>query len=108
MEMYVYLQLQLLYFGIDLLQFSSGGVATFLFWRSAYMSNLFSLRNRSLVLIDWAKVSIFGRLVILSLDDQSLLTQSLGTSAETRNTTRSGVDGSGRNPLAIVSFIELL
>ncbi|KIM28152.1 hypothetical protein M408DRAFT_329533 [Serendipita vermifera MAFF 305830] len=41
--------------------FSSGGVATFLFWRSAYMSNLFSLRNRCLVLIDWAKVAIFGR-----------------------------------------------
>jgi len=41
--------------------FSSGGVATFLFWRSAYLSNLFSLRNRSLVLIDWAKVAVFGR-----------------------------------------------
>ncbi|KAG8760367.1 NADH:ubiquinone oxidoreductase [Serendipita sp. 396] len=41
--------------------FSSGGVFTFLFWRSAYMSTLFSLRNRSLVAIDWVKVSIFGR-----------------------------------------------
>jgi len=41
--------------------FSSGGVATFLFWRSAYISNLFSLRNRSLVLLDWFKVLLFGR-----------------------------------------------
>ncbi|CAG7850200.1 Probable NADH-ubiquinone oxidoreductase C3A11.07, mitochondrial; Flags: Precursor [Serendipita indica DSM 11827] len=40
---------------------SSGGVATFLFWRSAYLSNLFSLRNRSLVMLDWVKVFIFGR-----------------------------------------------
>lgn len=40
---------------------SSGGLLTFLFWRSAYMSTLFSLRNRSLVMIDWVKVSIFGR-----------------------------------------------
>ncbi|KAJ2929515.1 hypothetical protein H1R20_g7570, partial [Candolleomyces eurysporus] len=28
---------------------ASGGVATFLFWRSAYLSTLFSLRNRTLV-----------------------------------------------------------
>ncbi|KAG8970049.1 NADH:ubiquinone oxidoreductase [Tulasnella sp. 419] len=41
--------------------FASGGVATFLFWRSAYLSTLFSLRNRTLVLSDWMKVKIFGR-----------------------------------------------
>ncbi|QRW07442.1 NADH dehydrogenase [Ceratobasidium sp. AG-Ba] len=41
--------------------FASGGVATYLFWRSAYLSNLFSLRNRVLVLNDWLKVKIFGR-----------------------------------------------
>ena len=40
---------------------ASGGTATFLFWRSAYLSNLFSLRNRSLVILDWLKVKIFGR-----------------------------------------------
>ncbi|KAG9120896.1 NADH:ubiquinone oxidoreductase, partial [Ceratobasidium sp. 392] len=41
--------------------FASGGMATYLFWRSAYLSNLFSLRNRVLVLNDWLKVKIFGR-----------------------------------------------
>jgi len=41
--------------------FASGGVATFLFWRSAYLSSLFSLRNRTLVATDWLKVKLFGR-----------------------------------------------
>ncbi|KAG8905734.1 NADH:ubiquinone oxidoreductase [Tulasnella sp. 403] len=41
--------------------FASGGVATFLFWRSAYVSTLFSLRNRTLVMTDWLKVKLFGR-----------------------------------------------
>ncbi|KAG9010273.1 NADH:ubiquinone oxidoreductase [Tulasnella sp. 427] len=41
--------------------FASGGVATFLFWRSAYVSSLFSLRNRTLVMSDWLKVKLFGR-----------------------------------------------
>ncbi|KAJ2934436.1 hypothetical protein H1R20_g2665, partial [Candolleomyces eurysporus] len=40
---------------------ASGGVATFLFWRSAYLSTLFSLRNRTLVATDWLKVKLFGR-----------------------------------------------
>ncbi|KAF4585058.1 NADH:ubiquinone oxidoreductase [Pleurotus pulmonarius] len=40
---------------------ATGGVATFLFWRSAYLSTLFSLRNRVLVANDWMKVKIFGR-----------------------------------------------
>ncbi|KAI0081362.1 FAD/NAD-P-binding domain-containing protein [Panus rudis PR-1116 ss-1] len=38
-----------------------GGVATYLFWRSAYLSRLFSLRNRTLVATDWLKVKLFGR-----------------------------------------------
>ncbi|KAG6864734.1 hypothetical protein C0991_007476 [Blastosporella zonata] len=41
--------------------FATGGVATFLFWRSAYLSTLFSLRNRTLVATDWMKVKLFGR-----------------------------------------------
>ena len=44
-------------------QFASGGVATYLFWRSAYLSTLFSLRNRTLVATDWLKVKLFGRYV---------------------------------------------
>lgn len=42
---------------------SSGGTATFLFWRSAYLSTLFSLRNRFLVANDWLKCKLFGRYV---------------------------------------------
>ncbi|KAI0051596.1 NADH dehydrogenase [Auriscalpium vulgare] len=42
-------------------KFATGGVATFLFWRSAYLSTLFSLRNRVLVANDWLKVKLFGR-----------------------------------------------
>jgi len=40
---------------------ASGGVATYLFWRSAYLSTLFSLRNRILVANDWIITTIFGR-----------------------------------------------
>ncbi|KZT39187.1 NADH dehydrogenase [Sistotremastrum suecicum HHB10207 ss-3] len=40
---------------------ATGGVATYLFWRSAYLSTLFSLRNRTLVASDWLKTKIFGR-----------------------------------------------
>ncbi|KAH6904262.1 NADH dehydrogenase [Coprinopsis sp. MPI-PUGE-AT-0042] len=42
---------------------ATGGVATYLFWRSAYLSTLFSLRNRTLVATDWLKVKLFGRYV---------------------------------------------
>ncbi|KAK5673547.1 NADH:ubiquinone oxidoreductase [Batrachochytrium dendrobatidis] len=38
-----------------------GGAATYFFWRSAYLSTLFSLRNRVLVAFDWAKKKCFGR-----------------------------------------------
>jgi NADH:ubiquinone reductase (non-electrogenic) len=40
---------------------TSGGVATYLFWCSAYLSTLFSVRNRTLVTADWLKVKLFGR-----------------------------------------------
>ena len=33
--------------------FASSGVATYVFWQSAYWSMLFSIRNRALVSIDW-------------------------------------------------------
>ncbi|KAI9098865.1 pyridine nucleotide-disulfide oxidoreductase-domain-containing protein [Phlyctochytrium arcticum] len=38
-----------------------GGALTFWYWRSAYLNNLFSMRNRILVAFDWAKKSMFGR-----------------------------------------------
>ncbi|KAI8972318.1 hypothetical protein BDB01DRAFT_845109 [Pilobolus umbonatus] len=40
---------------------ASGGVATFAFWRSAYISNLFSSRNKWLVITDWTKKTFWGR-----------------------------------------------
>ncbi|OWZ59693.1 NADH dehydrogenase [Cryptococcus neoformans c45] len=40
---------------------ASGGSAAMLFWRSAYVSTLYSVRNRTLVLTDWLKVKLFGR-----------------------------------------------
>ncbi|KAF8528463.1 NDE2, mitochondrial external NADH dehydrogenase [Hysterangium stoloniferum] len=41
--------------------FASHGALTYVFWRSAYLSTLFSLRNRTLVATDWLKVKLFGR-----------------------------------------------
>ncbi|KAF9113370.1 NADH:ubiquinone oxidoreductase [Mortierella sp. AM989] len=40
---------------------SVGGVATFVFWRSAYISTQFSFRNKVLVAGDWLKSTVFGR-----------------------------------------------
>ncbi|KAJ2615182.1 NADH:ubiquinone oxidoreductase [Coemansia sp. RSA 1365] len=40
---------------------TSGGIATFWFWKSAYLNELFSLRNSSLVAADWVKRFFFGR-----------------------------------------------
>jgi len=37
------------------------GFATFLLWRSVYLSKLLSIRNRVFVLFDWTKTFIFGR-----------------------------------------------
>ncbi|ORX70432.1 NADH dehydrogenase, partial [Linderina pennispora] len=40
---------------------TAGGVATFWFWKSAYLSELLSLRNRTRVAIDWASRWMYGR-----------------------------------------------
>jgi NADH:ubiquinone reductase (non-electrogenic) len=40
---------------------AAGGVATFAFWRSAYISNIFSARNKWLVITDWTKKAFWGR-----------------------------------------------
>jgi NADH:ubiquinone reductase (non-electrogenic) len=37
------------------------GIATFLFWRSVYLSTLFSMRNKLMLMFDWSKTLIFGR-----------------------------------------------
>jgi NADH dehydrogenase FAD-containing subunit len=39
----------------------SSGTATYLFWRSAYLTRLVSFKNKVLVLFDWLKTWIFGR-----------------------------------------------
>lgn len=40
---------------------STGGTFTYLFWRSAYIYMCLSVRNQILVILDWAKLSMFGR-----------------------------------------------
>ncbi|KAJ2714319.1 NADH:ubiquinone oxidoreductase [Coemansia spiralis] len=40
---------------------TAGGMATFWFWKSAYLNELFSLRNSALVASDWVKRFLFGR-----------------------------------------------
>lgn len=45
----------------DLPNVKGRGFGTFLFWRSAYLTRLVSLKNKLLVLFDWIKASIFGR-----------------------------------------------
>ncbi|KAJ2370498.1 NADH:ubiquinone oxidoreductase [Coemansia sp. RSA 2611] len=40
---------------------TAGGIATFWFWKSAYLNELFSLRNSTLVASDWVKRFFFGR-----------------------------------------------
>ncbi len=45
----------------DLDQIKGRGWATWLFWRSAYLSRIVSLKNKTLVLFDWCKAKIFGR-----------------------------------------------
>ncbi|KAL2017126.1 hypothetical protein VTK56DRAFT_2548 [Thermocarpiscus australiensis] len=40
---------------------AAAGSLTFLFWRSAYISMCFSMRNRLLVINDWLKSKVFGR-----------------------------------------------
>lgn len=45
----------------DLSRFKGRGFTTFLFWRSAYLTRIVSMRNRILVLFDWVKAVVFGR-----------------------------------------------
>jgi NADH:ubiquinone reductase (non-electrogenic) len=45
----------------DLEPVKGRGWATWLFWRSAYLSRIVSVKNKVLVLFDWCKAKIFGR-----------------------------------------------
>jgi NADH:ubiquinone reductase (non-electrogenic) len=45
----------------DLSTVKGRGFVTWLFWRSAYLTRLVSLKNKLLVLFDWFKTFIFGR-----------------------------------------------
>ncbi|MEO8169152.1 MAG: hypothetical protein ABI623_12945, partial [bacterium] len=45
----------------DLNAVKGRGWVTWLFWRSAYLSRIVSLKNKVLVLFDWLKAKIFGR-----------------------------------------------
>ena len=45
----------------DLPNVKGKGFVAFLFWRSAYVTRLVSVKNKVLVLFDWVKASIFGR-----------------------------------------------
>jgi NADH:ubiquinone reductase (non-electrogenic) len=45
----------------DIPQYKGTGFATFIFWRSVYLTKLVSLKNKILVLFDWFKNFVFGR-----------------------------------------------
>jgi len=45
----------------DLPNVKGKGFGAFLFWRSAYLTRLVSVKNKILVLFDWIKTLIFGR-----------------------------------------------
>ena len=45
----------------DLQNFKGRGWATWLFWRSAYLSKIVSLKNKFSVFTDWIKAKLFGR-----------------------------------------------
>jgi NADH:ubiquinone reductase (non-electrogenic) len=45
----------------DTPQFKGTGFKTFVFWRSAYLTKLVSLKNKLLVIFDWTKTFLFGR-----------------------------------------------
>ncbi len=45
----------------DLPNTKTHGFATWLFWRSAYLTRLVSLKNKILVVFDWTKAILFGR-----------------------------------------------
>lgn len=42
-------------------QYKGSGFATWIFWRSVYITKLVSLKNKVLVLFDWFKTFVFGR-----------------------------------------------
>ncbi|MGB2867246.1 MAG: FAD-dependent oxidoreductase [Bacteroidota bacterium] len=45
----------------DLSSFKGKGFSAWLFWRSAYLTRLVSLKNKILVAFDWVKAFVFGR-----------------------------------------------
>lgn len=45
----------------DLASFKGRGFSTWLFWRSAYLTRLVSVKNKILVAFDWVKAFAFGR-----------------------------------------------
>ncbi len=45
----------------DLSRFKGRGFAAFLFWRLVYLTKLVSLRNKVMVVFDWARTLLFGR-----------------------------------------------
>jgi NADH:ubiquinone reductase (non-electrogenic) len=45
----------------DLQNFKGRGWATWLFWRSAYLSRIVSMKNKFSVMTDWIKAQLFGR-----------------------------------------------
>ena len=45
----------------DLTSVRAHGYATWLFWRSVYLTKLVSAKNKILVLFDWLKTRVFGR-----------------------------------------------
>ncbi|MBI4534811.1 MAG: FAD-dependent oxidoreductase [Ignavibacteriae bacterium] len=45
----------------DLQNFKGRGWTTWLFWRSAYLSRIVSIKNKVLVVFDWVKAKVFGR-----------------------------------------------
>ncbi len=46
---------------IPRVRFSWKGFLTFVFWRSAYLTRLVSIKNKVLVFFDWCKTFVFGR-----------------------------------------------
>jgi len=45
----------------DLSSFKGRGFSAWLFWRSAYLTKIVSMKNKILVLFDWFKTFVFGR-----------------------------------------------
>jgi NADH:ubiquinone reductase (non-electrogenic) len=45
----------------DLQAYKGRGWATWLFWRSTYLTRIVSVKNKVLVMFDWVKTQVFGR-----------------------------------------------